>query len=194
MGPRATGISGKQRVKPSNPFVADDASLASRALRVSRQLPPLGGAPIRLGRMRGLRGRYGDSHAVTYLRQRRILFDCAQAEFPRIFVHELFHFVWLRAGNGARNSFALLLEKEMESGARGELGWSSELRKLRLTASDRRDRTRPWRDYCCESFCDTAAWLFSGITRHNEFTLAKSCRKNRREWFARTLDCTELPI
>jgi hypothetical protein len=181
-------------MKNSNPFVMETASLEPQVLRALRRLPPLNGAPIRIGRAAGLCDRYGASHAATFLRRRRILFDCVRAEFPRIFVHEVFHFVWLRAGNAARNSFGQILAAEIENGARGELGWSSEWRKRELTAADRRNRSRLWREYCCESFCDTAAWLFSGIARHNEFTLGTSCRKSRQEWFARTLSQGELPV
>jgi hypothetical protein len=144
--------------------------------------------------MSGLRSSYGESHAGTLLRERRIFFNCATAEFPRIFVHELFHFVWLRAGNAVRISFERMLAAEIEEGRRGELGWSAELRKGKLTAADRRKRTRRWREYCCESFCDTAAWLYSGIARHEEFTLAERCRKSRRQWFARTFGGGQLPI
>ena len=144
--------------------------------------------------MSGLRSNYGPSHAGTLLRERRILFDCVAAEFPRIFVHEVFHFVWLRAGNAARISFGQVLAGEIESGVRGELGWSAELRKDKLTAADRRNRTRRWRDYCCESFCDTAAWLYSGVEGHEEFTLGKRCRKTRREWFHRMYNGRQLPI
>jgi len=175
-------------------FVADDPSLEVRVLRVLRRLPPLSGQPIRIGRMSGLRGDYGPSHAGTLLRERRILFDCVQAEFPRIFVHEVFHFVWLRAGNAARIGFERILAREIDSGVRGELGWSAELRKNKLTVADRRDRTRRWRDYCCESFCDTAAWLYSGVKLHDEFTLAKRCRKIRREWFNVMYSGSQLPI
>ena len=175
-------------MKHRNPFIAEDPSLEPwlrQASRLLRRLPPLTGAPIHIGRAPGLRSRYGASHAGTLLRDRRILFDCAPAEFPRIFVHEVFHFVWLRAGNAARNSFGQLLASEIESGVNGDLGWSAELRKGKLTAADRRKRTRRWREYCCESFCDTAAWLYSGVERHDEFTLATRCRKTRRQWFAR---------
>ncbi len=66
-------------------------------------LPPLAGQPIRLARAHNLRDRHGPVHGGAFLRERRILFDCTRAEFPRIFVHELFHFVWLRAGNPAAN-------------------------------------------------------------------------------------------
>jgi hypothetical protein len=47
-------------------------------------------------------------------------------------------------------------------------------------------RNRRWREYCCESFCDTAAWLYAGVARHEEFTLAAPLRAARRKWFART--------
>jgi hypothetical protein len=184
-------------MKYCDPFVADDPSLEPllrRARSLLRRLPPLAGAPIRIGRVPGLRGRYGASHAGTLLRDRRILFDCVPAEFPRIFVHEVFHFVWMRAGNSARISFEQLLASEIEGGVRGELGWSAELRKGKLTVADRRTRTRRWREYCCESFCDTAAWLYSGVEQHDEFTLAKRCRKTRSQWFAQTLGGGQLPI
>jgi len=181
-------------MKKSGPFVTEHPSLAPGVSQVLRRLPPLAGAPIRIGRAPGLRDRYGASHAGTMLRDRRILFDCEPAEFPRIFVHEVFHFVWLRAGNAARISFEYLLASELESGVSGELGWSAELRKAKLTVADRRNRTRRWREYCCESFCDTAAWLYSGVERHDEFTLATRCRKTRSQWFARTLGGGQLPI
>jgi hypothetical protein len=183
-----------RRVKRCNPFVADDPSLAAGVSRAVRRLPHLLGESIGVGRMPGLRDRHGASHAGALLRERRILFDCARAEFPRIFAHEVFHFVWLRAGNVARNSFGQLLAGEMKGGVAGELGWSAELRKGKLTAADWRERTRRWREYCCESFCDTAAWLYSGVKGHEEFTLAKRCRKTRREWFERTLGAGQLPI
>ena len=40
-----------------------------------------------------------------------------------------------------------------------------------------------WRDYLCESFCDTAAWIYSGVRRHPEYTLAARHRNRRAEWF-----------
>jgi hypothetical protein len=122
-------------------------------------------------------------HAGSFLRQRRIAFDCAPAEFPRIFVHELFHFVWLRLGNPARRSYEELLDAERPRRG-GELGWSAEWRKDAITSEDVRTRSRRWREYCCESFCDTAAWLYSGAGPHPEFTLAMRFRARRRAWFA----------
>jgi hypothetical protein len=144
--------------------------------------------------VRGLRDRYGAAHGAAFLRKRRIAFDCTRAEFPRVFVHELFHFAWLRAGNPLRRSFEDLLAAEWRVGTRGELGWSAELRKSRLAPRDVRLRTRRWREYCCESFCDTAAWLYSGIPRHEEFTLARRFHAARRAFFRQNLESGRLSI
>ena len=67
--------------------------------------------------------------------------------------------------------------------ARGELGWSAEGRKSALDPADCAQRTRAWREYVCESFCDTAAWFFSVQTEHPEWTLARKHRQARRRWF-----------
>jgi hypothetical protein len=186
----------ERRLQPglAAPLFVTEPALAARVRRVLRHMPRLCGAPVRIGRMSAIRSKYGPSHAGTLLRERCILFDCTAAEFPRIFVHEVFHFVWLRAGNVARISFERLLAGEIERGVRGELGWSAELRKEKLTAADRRNRTRRWREYCCEGFCDTAAWLYCDLERHEEFTLAKRCRKIRRQWFEGTFGDRQLPI
>jgi hypothetical protein len=159
-----------------------------------RRLPPLRGAPIRIERVRGLRDRRGAAHAGSFLRERRIAFDCAASEFPRIFVHEVFHFVWLRLGNAGRRSYERLIEAELRAGASGELGWSAEWRKQALVPGDAAGRTRRWREHCCESFCDTAAWMYAGIRRHREFTLTGSFRRRRRGWFEEILGTRELSI
>jgi hypothetical protein len=165
-------------------FVLEDATRA-RALRAAlRRLPPLQGAHIRIERSQGLEDRYGPVHAGSFLRERRMVFDCSPAEFPRIFVHETFHFVWLRAGNPRRREWEELLAGEMAGGARGDLGWSAEWRKRELAPADVAARSRRWREYCCESFCDTAAWLYSGVARHPEYTLAVRLRAARRGWFS----------
>jgi hypothetical protein len=148
------------------------------------RLPPFQGAPITIERSSGLRDRRGIVHAGSFLRERRIAVACSAAEFPRIFVHELFHFVWVRAGNPNRRSFERLLGAERHARVHGELGWSAEWRQAALTAADLRERSRRWREYCCESFCDTAAWLYSGLADHPEFTLASRFRRARRAWFA----------
>jgi hypothetical protein len=148
---------------------------------------------VRITRAVDLRDRHGAVHAGAFIRQRRIAFDCAPAEFPRVFVHEIFHFAWLRAGNRTRQSFEEILTAEWRAGARGELGWSAEWRKRVLSAADVRNRSRRWREYCCESYCDTAAWLYGGVARHEEFTLPLTFRRRRRLWFQRTIP-DSLPV
>jgi hypothetical protein len=129
----------------------------------------------------------GEAHAATDLRKRRVLIEEAlmahPEEFARIFVHELFHFAWLRLGNAKRRSYEQLVARELRRGDRGELGWSAEWRKKKLERRDSQQRTRKWREYCCESFCDTAAWLYAGVPRHAEFTLRAAARLERRGWF-----------
>jgi hypothetical protein len=155
---------------------------------------PLAGTPPRIRAVAGLCDRRGPVHAGAFLRERRIAFECTLAEFPRIYVHELFHFAWRRAGNPLRWSFEGLLRREKEAGARGELGWSSEWRKRALSEDDIRRRTRRWREYCCESFCDTAAWLYSGSAHHPEFTLSRPFRHFRRAWFMETIEARRFSI
>lgn len=105
-------------------------------------------------------------------------------ELERIALHELFHFVWVRLGNPLRRSWEDLLRRQMRAGARGELGWSAERRRMRLQLSDAVRRTRRWREYVCESFCDTAAWRFGASRRHPEFTLEARFRPARSLWFS----------
>lgn len=164
------------------------------ARRLLLRLPPVAGAAIRLHAVNNLMDARGAVHAAAYLRERRIAFDCTAAEFPRIFVHELFHFVWARAGNPARWRYERLLREERRARARGELGWSAEWRKRALTAAEVRGRGRRWREYCCESFCDTAAWLYSGTARHPEFTLGAEWRRRRKTWFLREVGGGPLPV
>jgi len=127
-------------------------------------------------------------HAATFLRERRIVLDSALAsnrrELERILAHEICHFVWMRLGNARRRSYGTLIAAELRGRVQGELGWSAEWRKEKLKPRDRLDRTRRWREYCCESFCDTGAWILAGRGRHAEFTLPASQRALRRRWFA----------
>jgi hypothetical protein len=127
-------------------------------------------------------------HAATFIRQRLIVLDSEldanRAELRRILLHELFHFAWVRLGNAARHEYETVIGDEMKARARGELGWSSEMRKEDMRKKGLRRRSgRAWREYACESFCDSAAWLHSGIRRHEEFTLAMRFRKRRKAWF-----------
>ena len=109
------------------------------------RLPPIHGRPVRIEMRRNLRDRRGAVHAGAFLRERRIAFDAELArdprEFARIYVHELFHFAWLRLGNARRWSYEALLRAELEGHARGELGWSAEWRKQALSTDDPRRRT-----------------------------------------------------
>jgi hypothetical protein len=157
-------------------------------------MPPLAGLPISVENVRNLRDRRGPVHGGSFLRERRIALDCTRAEFPRIFVHEVAHFIWLRLGNTTRSDYEEVLRAELGARARGELGWSAEWRKNALSADDIASRSRPWREYCCESFCDTAAWLYGGAPGHPEFTLAPRWCAGRRLWFSAALGGRTLQI
>lgn len=127
-------------------------------------------------------------YAGSFIRRREIVLDRElehqPRELARILVHELFHFAWVRLGNPARRSYESLVREEWKHRARGELGWSAESRKRVLSNGSRRTANAPqWRDYLCESFCDTAAWIYSGVRRHPEYTLAARHRNRRAEWF-----------
>jgi hypothetical protein len=153
-------------------------------------IPRTAGRPVRIEFRRTLVDAAGDpAHAATFLRQRRMVIEEALMadadDFARIFVHELFHFAWLRLGNAKRKSYERVIAGELQRGLRGELGWSAEWRKKKLDRRDWKERTRRWREYCCESFCDTAAWRYAGVSKHQEFTLESSARQMRGEWFAR---------
>jgi hypothetical protein len=175
-------------------FVCEEPRWERVIARILGRLPPVEGAPVRLAAARGLSDAHGPAEAGSFLRERRIAFNCTRAEFPRIFVHELFHFAWLRLGNRTRRAYEAVVEGELAAGARGELGWSAEWRKNALRPADRRRRSRHWREYCCESFCDTAAWLYSGLTEHAEFTLAARYRRRRRAWFTESVEGKRLSI
>jgi hypothetical protein len=124
-------------------------------------------------------------HAGSHLRRREMVLDTYllenRTELRRIFVHEMYHFVWAKLGNNRRRLYELLLDNELESGVPGELGWSAEAMKEKLAPADRRNRTRRWRDYVCESFCDTAAWKYSRARSHAEWTLPQPHWDRREE-------------
>jgi hypothetical protein len=122
-------------------------------------------------------------HAASLLPQREMVFDRGllddAPELLRIFSHEVFHFVWRRLSRQRREAWMDLLTAEK---AKGELGWSAERLKEQLSATDRQQRTRRFRDYACESFCDTAAWFHSPRV-HDEYTLAVAARRRRERFF-----------
>ena len=140
------------------------------------------GEPIEVRYARGLRDTAGhEAHAATYLRKRLIVLDKELASKPqehaRILAHELLHFAWMRLGNGKRREWEDLLG----ASTRGEAGWSAEWRKQALSKPDRERRSRRWREYICEAFCDTGAALWSGNSC--EVTLAESHMARRSRWF-----------
>jgi hypothetical protein len=145
-------------------------------------LPSLSGKPIRVT----IRPSLGPHLAATFIPTREIQLDrdvlVKEGEFERILIHEIFHFAWVRLSNEARRDWELLLASELGA---GELGWSAEWRKQKLDPSDSQRRSPKWRRYACESFCDSAAWLFSGLEKHDEFTLPAKFRKARKLWFTR---------
>jgi hypothetical protein len=57
-----------------------------------------------------------------------------------------------------------------------------------------RGNERAWRDYLCESFCDSAAWFFADLRRHDEVTLARRHRERRAEWFRDWFGERPIPI
>ena len=185
-------------------FLSAPAPLQRRLRRAAGELPEFRGRSIRVSTREELtvsRGklRFGASvgvavSAASYLVKRRIVLDrdllSDGAELRRILVHEIFHFVWRRLGNQTRDEYHLLLLEECRRRARGELGWSAEWRKNELSADDPESKSLRWRQYACESFCDTAAWYFG--SPHPEHTLAESHRAKRKVWFEEL--CARAPL
>ncbi len=158
-------------------------------------LPPLCGRPIRVE----VRASLGRHLAAASIPKRLILLDAevlaGRGEFERILVHEIFHFAWRRLSNERRRSWERIVRAEIQHRATGDLGWSAEWRKRKLQPNDLRRRTIAWRHYACESFCDTAAWLYSGLRKHEEFTLSPRFRRPRRDWFESAFPASQaIPI
>jgi hypothetical protein len=164
---------------------------------VLRRVPAITASPIRVRFLPALtvwRGKLHSEqpggvlvHAASFPRRRELVLDTAllgnASELARIVVHELFHFAWPRLGNPARRSYEELLQHEFRLRARGELGWPAQMVKVSLSQGDLDFRTRRWREYVCESFCDTAAFIYAGLRGHAEWTLAKRHRSSRAIWF-----------
>jgi len=149
------------------------------------------GAPVRIRHRANLRDTAGNpAHAATFIRRREIILDPELKKTPRqhrrILLHEYFHFVWVRLGNPHRAAWGALLKSEWQTRARGEAGWSAEWRKKKLSPSDIAGRTRSWREYCCESFCDTAACVYAPNGDRSEVTLSRTRLRARTSWFAQT--------
>ena len=127
-------------------------------------------------------------YAASFIHERRIVLESEVLHHPKtlplIAIHEVFHFVWTGLGNRARHEYKELLRREWEHRAKGELGESSSLKKERLwPAGLDWLSSHAGRDYACESFCDTAGALYSGVAESDWFTLAPRWRKRRERWF-----------
>jgi hypothetical protein len=157
-------------------------------------LPVLAGRPIQVR----VRPSLGPHLAATSIPRRIVLLDSdvlrKRGDFERILVHEIAHFVWVRLSNDRRRAWEQVLAEEFSHHAQGELGWSAEWRKLKLTDRDLSDRSPAWKRYARESFCDTAAWRFSGLKSHGEFTLAARFRRRRCAWFERQIESRTLLV
>jgi hypothetical protein len=162
------------------------------------RLPELTGSPIYIrfeSRLTAQRGKLLSQqphrgtavHAASFLRKREVVIDSELVRRPRmlrlIVIHELFHFVWMRLGNRGRSQFSELLANEYTHRARGELGDSAAVKKSSLEPRDCLTNSRRWRDYVCESFCDTAAWRYSGVIGKGGPRLASRWRRRRELWF-----------
>jgi hypothetical protein len=148
------------------------------------------GAPIKVTYRRNLLDTAGNpAHAATFIRERQMILDPELKKNPRrhhrILVHEYLHFAWVRLGNPRRAAWEGFLKAEWDEHVGGEAGWSAEWRKQKLSAQDVAERSRRWRDYCCESFCETGALVSCGAGR--EVTLAVSRQRARVAWFRRNL-------
>lgn len=137
-----------------------------------------------------LSGRCEKGHAVyaaSFLPERQIVLErrlLAQVDELRlILTHELFHFVWRRLGNRNRAGFDSLIQTEWGSRARGALGESSSVAREQTMGEDPVVRSLRWKNFVSESFCDTAAWLYAGVTKSEHFRLAQKWRQVRARWF-----------
>lgn len=145
------------------------------------------------------RSHKGDAvYAGSFLRKRNIVLDEHMLRTPRllerIFIHEIFHFIWSKLSVSLRDSYEQLIDLEFEAGVAGELGWSAESMKLKLNPGDRTARNRRWKDYLCESFCDSGGWCFGHAKRYSENTLPRAQRAARRVWIRQNLQPGPLAV
>jgi hypothetical protein len=137
-----------------------------------------------------------DAYAETDIRRRLIVLDPElkrdAREHRRILLHEYFHFVWVRLGNPQRWAWEAHLQNEWIARARGEAGWSAEWRKKMLSDSDVKGRSQRWREYCCESFCDSAASIYGRV--NTEVTLGNARHSARAAWFQARFQGRRFPI
>jgi hypothetical protein len=146
------------------------------------------GPPIKIRYRAGLRDTAGNpASAATFVRGRETILDPELQRHPRqhrrVLLHEYFHFAWVRLGNPRRAAWEAFLKVEWNAHARGEAGWSAEWRKQKLSERDVAERSRRWREYCCESFCDTGAFVIDAYSDRSEITLSAGRRRARVAWF-----------
>ena len=126
-------------------------------------------------------------HAASFLRKRLIVLEWELlgniSQLRLILTHELFHFVWVRLSNAQRWNYRDLVYAELWNRARGEIGESAAVAKKSISGERLAKGSVRFKDYLCESFCDTAAFLFSGVPSHSSFKLAQRWRKQRTAWF-----------
>ncbi len=138
------------------------------------------------GKLLSLEARGQEVHAASFLPERRIVLDSALLRNPgerdRILAHEIAHFIWWKAGSVRRQQYRELVIEELVAGVPGEMGWSAESRKVRLGERHRREATRSFREYLCESFCDTVSACILSLSIHDEITLPKRERDRRLRW------------
>ncbi|MGA2713914.1 MAG: hypothetical protein ABSG41_12475 [Bryobacteraceae bacterium] len=157
------------------------------------------GPPVRIRYRADLRDTAGNpASAATFIRRRETILDPELKKHPRqhqrIVLHEYFHFVWVRLGNPRRAAWEGFLKAEWDARVRGEAGWSAEWRKQKLSVRDVAERSRRWREYCCESFCDTAAFVIDADTDDSEITLSPRRRRARIDWFRRNFPGSRFAI
>ena len=178
----------QSRLPPLKLTVADRLMLVRTSVFINEN-------PFREKPFSGKPGAASRTHAASFIPERYVVLDAGlfrrRVELGRILYHELCHFLWPRLGNPRRERFAALLVREIRRGIAGELGYSSEWRKAFLTAgaSGMGRRSLPgrrWREYVCESFCDTGSFVLLGRERrpnHSEYTLSRTALARRcSEW------------
>ena len=173
-------------LRPNRNTASDTRELISST---AKRLPLVEGGPISItiephltahrGQLLSGQPRGTAVYAATFIRRRHIVLETSLLRRPtlfrRILQHEVFHFVWVRLNNLLRDEFAVLLETECQFRVRGELGESASVQKCDPTHSK-------WRNYVCESFCDTAAAFYAGTPPRLPYQLASRWRTRRQNW------------
>ncbi len=169
------------RLPPLKLAVADELRLARRRVLINEL--PQGSSSLTRDHL----------HAASFIPQRYVVLHRRlfrrRVELGRILYHELCHFVWPRLGNPLRKSYEDVVRAEISKGTRGELGHSAEWRKEKLLAEGGAGYrpSRLWREYVCESFCDTTSYVLLGSernARHSEYTLSRRAKERRKRWMA----------